>query len=173
MSKSTGFIPNIKTLYHSYGGFESLIKSAYFWISLGVSACCWRFIADEKWAEMSKDILPQLAGFSVAAYALFFAVLDERTRNALRAPSDKLGGRSPLLILASSISHAVIIQIISVISALIYSSKPFPSIDPAISQVVNMVAGTVGMFLLAYGIVLVIAAVLSIFKILEMEANAG
>jgi len=122
---------------------------------------------------MSKDILPQLAGFSVAAYALIFAVLNERTRNALRAPSPKLGGRSPLLILASSISHAVIIQIISVVSALIYSSKPFPSVDPTLSEVVNMTAGAVGMFLLAYGIVLVIAAVLSIFKILEIEASAG
>ncbi len=173
MSKSTGFIPNIKTLYRSYGGFESLIKSAYFWISLAVSALCWRFVVDERWPDMSKDMLPQLAGFSVAAYALFFAVLDEKTRNALRAPSEKLGGRSPLLILASSISHAVIVQIVSVISALIYSSKPFPSIDPALSEVVNMAAGAGGMFLLAYGIVLVIAAVLSIFKILEIEANAG
>lgn len=122
---------------------------------------------------MSKDILPQLAGFSVAAYALFFAVLDEKTRNALRAPSEKLGGRSPLLILASSISHAVIVQVVAVLSALVYMGKPFPCINHDLCNIVNLTAGAVGMFLLAYGIVLVIAAVLSIFKILEIEANAG
>src|SRR5690606_27272094 len=118
---------------------------------------------EETWPETAKAILPQLAGFSVAAYALFFAVLDERTRNALRAPSDKLGGRSPLLILASSISHAVIVQILAVLVALVYVSKPFPACSSLPSESANIAFGTIGLFMLIYGVVLVLAAVLSIF----------
>lgn len=173
MSNSTGFIPNISTLYKNYGGFSSLIRSAYFWISLTVSALCWRFVPTQSWPDLAKDILPQLAGFSVAAYALFFAVLDERSRKALREPAEQLGGRSPLLILASSISHAVIVQIIAVLVALTYSSKPFPSINAEVSRVVNLSFGALGLFLLIYGVTLVLAAVLSIFKILEIEARAA
>lgn len=173
MSNSTGFLPNISTLYKNYGGFESLIRSAYFWISLVVSALCWRFVPSESWTDLSKDILPQLAGFSVAAYALFFAVLDERSRKALREPAEQLGGRSPLLILASSISHAVIVQIIAVLVSLVYSSKPFPTCSAELGRVVNLSFGAFGLFLLVYGVTLVLAAVLSIFKILEIEARAA
>lgn len=170
MSSSTGFIPNITTLYRNYGGIGSLLRSAYFWISLVVTSLCWRFVPDETWPDIAKDVLPQLAGFSVAAYALFFAVLDERTRDALRAPAEKLGGRSPLLILASSISHAVIVQIIAVLVSFIYSSKPFPYCHQ-VNDWVNMIAGSIGLFMLVYGVTLVLAAVLSIFKILEIEAK--
>lgn len=173
MSSSTGFIPNILTLYKNYGGFGSLVRSAYFWISLAVSALCWRYIPTESWPDLAKDILPQLAGFSVAAYALFFAVLDERSRKALREPAEQLGGRSPLLILASSISHAVIVQIVAVLVALIYSSKPFPSCSFETVRIVNLFFGAIGLFLLVYGVTLVLAAVLSIFKILEIEARAA
>lgn len=171
MSSSTGFIPNITTLYRNYGGVSSLLRSAYFWISLLVAGLCWRFVPNETWPDLAKDVLPQLAGFSVAAYALFFAVLDERTRNALRAPAEMLGGRSPLLILASSISHAVIVQIIAVLVSLVYSSKPFPYCDAVSSYWVNMIFGSFGLFMLIYGVTLVLAAVLSIFKILEIESK--
>jgi hypothetical protein len=172
VSSSTGFLTNISALYKNYGGLQSLVRSAYFWISLIVSGLCWRFIPNEAWPDLAKDILPQLAGFSVAAYALFFAVLDERSRKALREPAEQLGGRSPLLILASSISHAVIVQIVAVLVALTYSSKPFPTCDVTLANSVNMTFGAIGLFLLIYGVTLVLAAVLSIFKILEIEARA-
>jgi len=138
-----------------------------------IAGLCWRFVPAQSWPDLAKDVLPQLAGFSVAAYALFFAVLDERTRNALRAPAEKLGGRSPLLILASSISHAVIVQVMAVLFALAYSSKPFPSCNAVTAYWVNMIFGAIGLFMLIYGITLVLAAVLSIFKILELEAKTS
>ncbi|MCZ4108706.1 hypothetical protein O3U67_11485 [Brevundimonas diminuta] len=173
MSNSTGFLPNISTLYKNHGGFKSLIRSAYFWISLFVTALCWRFVPGESWPDLAKDILPQLAGFSVAAYALFFAVLDERSRKALREPAEQLGGRSPLLILASSISHAVIVQIVAVLVALVYLSKPLLTCSDDLAVVVNYSFGSLGLFLLIYGVTLVLAAVLSIFKILEIEARVA
>jgi hypothetical protein len=173
VSNSTGFFQNLNILYKSYGGVKSLLGSAYFWMSVGVAALCWRYVPEQKWPDIAKDVLPQLAGFSVAAYALFFAVMDENTRNALKRPSDKLGGRSPLLILASSISHAVIVQIAAVVIAFIYAAKPFSSCDPQITLTVNMIAGSVGLFALIYGVILVLAAVLSIFRILEIESRVG
>lgn len=172
MANSTGLFSNLRVLYANYGGWGSLITSGYFVVSLAVSALCWRLAADERWAVIAQAILPQLAGFSVAAYALFFAVLDERAREALRAPAESLGNRSPLLVLASAVSHAVVIQIAAVLLAIIYTAKPFTaSNSDCVSPIVNTVVSALGLFLMIYGCCLVVAAVLSIFRILEIRTR--
>jgi hypothetical protein len=115
-----------------------------------------------------------LAGFSVAAYALFFAILDEHARDLLRAPAPTLGNRSPLLILASSVSHAVLVQILAVFVSLIYQAKPFPYCAEfeSFGHAVNAAVSCAGLFLFVYGILLVVASVLSIFRVLEISTRA-
>lgn len=174
MDKSgTGLRESLRLLYRNYGGWRSLVQSEYFWLALVLSAACWRIGVDEKWADLAKSILPTLAGFSIAAYAIFFAVLDERARNALRAPAEELGNRSPLLILASSISHAVFIQILALLTAIVFPAKPFPYIScfGKINGAFSLLVSFGGLFLTVYGIVLVLAAVLSIFRILEIRTR--
>lgn len=77
------------------------------------------------------------------------------------------------MILASSISHAVIVQIVAVLVALVYLSKPLLTCSDDLAVVVNYSFGSLGLFLLIYGVTLVLAAVLSIFKILEIEARVA
>lgn len=169
----TGLRESLRLLYLNYGGWRSLVASEYFWLSIVLSAACWRIGVDEKWADLAKSILPTLAGFSIAAYAIFFAVLDERARNALRAPAPDLGNRSPLLILASSISHAVFVQICALLTAVVFPAKPFPFI-PCLgvwNRAANLIVSFSGLFLTVYGVVLVLAAVLSIFRILDIRTR--
>lgn len=169
----TGLRESLQLLYRNYGGWRSLVKSEYFWLALVLSGACWRIGVDEKWTDLARSILPTLAGFSIAAYAIFFAVLDERARNALRAPAPELGNRSPLLILASSISHAVFIQISALLTAVVFPSKPLPYVRDlgVANDITNLVASFIGLFLTIYGVVLVLAAVLSIFRILEIRTR--
>jgi hypothetical protein len=169
----TGLRESLNLLYRNYGGWRSLITSEYFWLSVVLSGACWRIGVDEKWADLAKSILPTLAGFSIAAYAIFFAVLDERARNALRAPAPELGNRSPLLILASSISHAVFIQICALLLAVVFPAKPFPFVlcFGEWNKAVNLIVSFSGLFLTVYGVVLVLAAVLSIFRIFEIRTR--
>jgi hypothetical protein len=169
----TGLRESLAILYRSYGGFSSLVVSEYFWLALLLTGLSWRLGMDEKWAEMARSILPTLAGFSIAAYALFFAVLDERAREALRAPAPELRNRSPLLILASSITHAVFVQVVALITAVVFPAKPFPTL-PCLSDLshwVNHVVSFTGLFLMLYGIILILAAVLSVFRILEIRSR--
>lgn len=169
----TGLRQSLRLLYRNYGGWHSLVTSEYFWLSLLLSGACWRIGVDEKWADTARSILPTLAGFSIAAYAIFFAVLDERARNALRAPSPDLGDRSPLLILASSISHAVFVQICALLCAVVFPAKPFPYVAcfGDWNRAANLLVSFSGLFLTVYGVVLVLAAVLSIFRILEIRTR--
>lgn len=170
---ATGLISNLRILYQSYGGMRGLIRSEYFYVALFFTAVCWRLATNDAWADLAKSVLPTLSGFSIAAYAIFFAVLDESTRGALRAPSPALGDRSPLLIIASAISHAVVVQITGLLLAIAFIAKPLPTLScmAEIARLANAIYSATGLFLTMYGIVLILASILSIFRILEIRSR--
>lgn len=174
MDKETGLFENIKLLYDHYGGYKSLISSGYCWISVIITLFAWPLIASEQWIkDIAFPILPALAGFSIAAYAIYFAVLGEGARKALAKPSPELGGRSPLLVLLSSITHAVIIQVSTLLMAIIFLAKPLPTLKgyEQAADWINLAVSALGLFMTIYAIILVIGAVLSIFKISEIQTR--
>lgn len=168
----TGLTANLGSLYRSYGGIGSLFASSYFWIAIALTALSWRAVDGTSWANLAQAALPNLAGFSIAAFAILFAILDDRSRTALRAPDPRLDDRSPLLILASSVCHAVIVQIGAFLYSVVYMNKPFPIIEgfECVARTANLVGSAIGVFLVIYAVILVMAAVLSIFKMLELAA---
>ena len=169
----TNLFGNLRSLYQSYGGIRGVLRSAYFQIALVLTLICWRLPLTEQWATLSQSMLPTLAGFTIAAFAILFAVLDEKSRRSLMAPEQTLQGRSPFLMLGSSIAHAVVIQMVTVIYSVLYTSKPIPTpqcLDTA-AAAVNYVLGLVGTLGLMYSLCLVPAAILSIFKIMELRAK--
>lgn len=172
-SSGTGFLENLKLVYHSYGGWRSCVRSGYTWLAILVTALTWPRALDGKWADTSLQVLPTLAGFSIAAYAVYFSVLSEKDREALMLPEPTLDYRSPFLILVSGISHAVFMQICGILTAMIFAAKPFPT--PVgfseLAKVVNIGISLVGMFLSSYGIILIVASVFSIFRILHIKAT--
>lgn len=169
----TGLITTIRLVYKNYGGIRGALRSSYFYLSLATSVACWRFTTSDEWAEKALDILPTLAGFTIAAYAVIFSVLDEKSRKTLGSPEPLLGGRSPLLMLISSISHGIIVQVMAIISALIFLSKPFPTPIGCekFALTVNISTGFAGLFLLNYGIFLIIASIMSIYRLLEIRSR--
>lgn len=170
---STGLFENLKLVYRSYGGFSSLVRSGYLWVAIIATFLAWRTAFDEQWVNLAIPVLPTLAGFSIAAYAVFFSVLSEGERAKLQKPNEKLNGRAPLLILASSVSHAVFIQITALLTAIIFSAKPFPTPSGFSLQAryINYSISLFGLFLTLYGIVLILASVLSIFRILHIKSS--
>lgn len=171
--KSTGLLQNLRLVYQSYGGFRSLFVSGYFWVAVVTTALCWRTAFNEQWVQLAVPVLPTLAGFSIAAFAVFFSVLSEGERAKLQKPNERLNGRAPLLILASSISHAVFVQITAILVAIVFSAKPFPTLRgyDLEAQYFNYFLSIFGLFLTIYGIVLILASVLSIFRILQIKSG--
>ncbi len=169
----TGFIENIRLVYRSYGGFRSLLFSGYMWTAVFFSVLSWRKAIEGTWTSTALSVLPTLAGFSIAAYAIFFSVLNEREREALSKPEPNLNGRAPLLVLASSVSHAVVVQILAILIAIVFESKPAPDIEciKKYLKIAEMPVSFAGLFITIYGILMVLASVLSIFRILTIKAN--
>lgn len=163
---------NLTLLYKNYGGLRTIFCSSYFWISGVCTFASWRWIVEEQWIEKAQSILPALAGFSIASFAILIALFDPKDRRALKAPSEQLGGKSPLLSLVSSICHAIIIQIAALILSAVIESKsiPTPCVFSGASHVVNIVSSGVGLFLFYYGILLVMAMVLKIFRTVDLAS---
>ncbi|HBF30010.1 hypothetical protein [Rhizobium sp.] len=169
----SGLLKNLFLIYESYGWIRSFIASGYTWMSVVFTCLAWRKAIEGNWADTALAILPTLAGFSIAAYAVYFSVLSDKERTALLAPDETLGGRSPLLILASSVSHTVFIQVIAILLAIVFQSKPFPTLEgfEKWAKIINNSISFGGLFLTVYGITLVLAAVFSIFRILHIKTR--
>lgn len=164
---------NIREVYFEYGGVMALLKSAYFWVAVFLTACCWRILltGGDDWTNIAISISPTLAGFSLAMFALMFAILDPVTRSLLRAPSKELGGRSPLLSVAAKIIHAVLVQLSSIVMAIIYLAKPISLPEDYLGFIFwgNLIFSFSGLLLVIYGIMLVFAAVLSVFTLFVLS----
>jgi hypothetical protein len=168
----TGMIQSLRLVYASHGGPRAILRSGYFWVSLILTGLCWRSVLTESWKGSVMGSLPTLAGFSIAAYAILFAVLDERSRRALAAPEPELANRSPLLIIAGIVTHAVITQIVTLLYAFTFDQKPFPDFFECVNvKIVNGVFSTAGLFLFIYSVTLILASILTIFRVLEIRAR--
>lgn len=170
----SGMLESMGLVYASHGGIRALLVSGYFWLSVILTMLCWQSFSSEDWIPIALAALPTFAGFSVAAYAILFAVLDEKARNALAAPEPSLGGRSPLLVIVGTVTHAVLVQVIAMLFAFCFQHKPLPMFLHFIRlETANMVWSAMGVFLFLYSISLVLASVLTIFRILEIRTRAS
>jgi hypothetical protein len=169
----TSLIENLRLVYESYGGWRSLIKSGYVWTSVVFTGLGWRTTVSGKWVDFALPILPSLAGFAIAAYAVYFAVLTEEDRRRLLRPNSRLGGRRPFLVLVSGVSHAVFVQILGILVAIVYIAKPFPTLSglEIEAKYFNIVLSSAGLFFTVYGIILILGSVLSLFRVLIIKAN--
>lgn len=169
---ATSLFSGLQLIYRQYGGVGAIFASAYFWSSAAVALACWRLIRSEGWLPLSFGILPSIAGFSIAAFALIFAVLDRDALSVLAPPSNDLGGRSPILMVAASISHAVIVQILALIFAFLFQSKPVPYVLFGLSNSsANLIWSGIGLMMTLYGIFLVLGATVSVFRLLAIRAS--
>jgi len=173
-----GMIENLRFLYRHYGGVGALISSYYFWFAFAFTFLSFQAIHNGTWTQVALAVLPSLTGFTIAAFAIIFAILDRRKIEILLPFQD---GVSPIVSIAASISHAVGIQIFAILISIIYELN---NVDEAIFfvnslvgnyelkllvehyfQVGSIIFSFIGMFLTYYGIFLVLAAVLSVFRI--------
>jgi hypothetical protein len=110
---------NLRNLYRHYGGLTAVMTSWYFWVAAFLSALSYKSIFDFGWADLALSVMPSLTGFTIAAFAIIFAILDAELLKKLMLPDGN--GHSPISAIASSIGHAVFIQVSALILAI--SSK--------------------------------------------------
>jgi len=176
MTNKTALRDNLGALYGVHGGWKSIFQSAYFWIAVVFAALSWRFAFEtpEVWTSSNITIGPALTGFSIASFAVMFAIMDEKTRLLLLERESKESRSSPLLELFAVVTHTIFIQVLSLIFAIVFMAKPFPTLVQfeEVARSVNVIGAFLGILLFYYGLSLVLSVALAIFKLFEIIANA-
>jgi hypothetical protein len=167
MSNSSDNRPT-PTLFKSYGGISAVLSSLYFWTALSLALLSLSMADPPRWPDYALKILPSLLGFSIAAYAIMFAIMDQKTRDvlSLAASNEK---PAPLLRIISSIAWAVLVQGISILLAVLIEAKPVASpcyFQPYVDDV-NTVFSIIGLVLFYYSILLVISTVVYIYNVIS------
>lgn len=170
----------LSDVYAHYGGVRAFLSSKYLWMSCVTALLCTFLGAGEAWIELALTSLPSLVGFSIASFAVFFAVLQPNQVNALLKPNKN--GQSPLVRTLSIICHALVVQVCALIAAGVDNAidelvvlslvrLTFPEIHSlqSIWQILNFF----GTWLLFYAWLLLPAGVLSIFRFLKSVSEAN
>lgn len=173
---------NIHLLYRFYGGWKGIVSSSYFWTAVGISFVVGVIFDFGAWYEIVRDILPSLAGFSIAAFAITFVVL---TRSQLEAllKAKKDDDVPPLVAIAGAIGHAVIVQVCTMIAAAIaifinhqvgkdicfeiFAIQDGIKVIGCVGYMINYL----GYFMLFYSLLLVLAAALSVFRMIVVVSG--
>lgn len=164
-------IENLKLLYFEYGGIKTVLRSGYFRCAMLATLLALFGGVDAEWSSITIAVMPSITGFTIAAFALIFAVLGPEQIKLL-APRAK-DGKSPLLGIASAIAHAVIVQASSLILASLYGLSNFDSMRKydlnclninIIVDFISKIISSIGIFITFYGIFLVMASVLFVFR---------
>ena len=142
-----------------YGGSKALLRSPYFHFSLLFSSIlyfCWRAPDSKAWFDIILSAIPNILGFTLGGYAILLAFGDEKFREFISGP-EKDGTPSPFMSVNSSFVHFIVIQIVSLLLAIIGVAF---DIDSGILAWIGLLSFT-------YAIMTAIAAALGILRLAD------
>lgn len=111
-----------KELFTAYGGATAFFCSPYLWLS-GVLSLITSLFACEGWYWYASAlaVLPNLLGFTLAGYAVFFAFMDTRFSDFIRGKKE--GERiSPYLGVSSVFAVFVVLQLATLFLAVLFDA---------------------------------------------------
>lgn len=113
-------VEDIYDWWSTYGGLKALLCSPFLLFSIIVTGLCYNQLGHgSTWNEDVKGVLPNLLGFSLGAMAILLTLPSTKTFSAYRENGIK---KSYYMNIASSFTHFIIIQVITLIIAVIYPS---------------------------------------------------
>ena len=177
-SQYKGALKLFKRYWVAYGGLKAVTLSPYFHLSLLITIISYGSWINPNWVDTPISVLPNIIGFSLGGYAIWLALGDEKFRYTISGKS-KDGSDSPFIKVNATFVHFIILQVISLLFALIVKSKPLYNspldwqhyalnIAPWLydfSNIAHIVASFVGYLLFIYAILSALAATMAIFRI--------
>jgi hypothetical protein len=167
----------MKEIWSLGGGIKGIILSPYFLLSFLITAFCFRIWLTEEWWKIVFSILPNLLGFSLAAYAMMWTFGDRRLQLAL-AKAKLDDGRATFEAVHSTFVRFVLTQVAALLSSIICvalnssMSHWFANflsnlnLSPKVWGCwVNGIAGCISFFLFIYSLNLAILSTFTIFVI--------
>lgn len=150
------YIKSFKTYWSNYGGISEIIKSPYFKISIIISIILSIFGETECWFDLPLNILPNILGFSIGAYAILLALGNSNFWKILSKKENNIS-KTPFMEINASFVHFIFIQILAILFALIAK----------LILLKNILFVIIGLFLMIYAILSALASTLVILKLAE------
>lgn len=175
---------NLHHLSKEIGGFGKVISSPYFLLSIATTAGIALTQSIGRWADISLATLPSLTGFSIASFAIVFAVADRAT--LIKLASKSKDEPSLLMEIISIFIYALIVQVGCLIFASVFSQLASSKLAPStlnflcldaeslgdIFSWAKYLVSVAGTFMLTYSLFLLIAVALSVFRLIEIITSS-
>lgn len=171
----------IKMYWSAYGGFHAFWASYYFLIPLIITFFCSnRWLNNNLWMADPLSIFPSLLGFTLAGYAMWLSVGNEKLKILLSSKFDKETKNiySLFMQINASFIHFVIFQLVTLIFVyfLKYNDAPYflkrieeyyilYDITYAVLNFFGNLLSAIGFFLFIYSLFTMLATAFGIFRI--------
>lgn len=158
--------------WRAYGGFPALFTSVYFWCAILLTLLLYPSWTQPNWWSDVLSIMPSVLGFSLGGYAMWMAIGDDNFRKLISG-EDVDGLPSPYMEVNAAFVHFILLQLISIITALIAKAFYFKLPDS------HFIIDTLGQyfwplclagyfisyFIFIYALLSAIAATLALFRV--------
>lgn len=161
--------------FEVYGGWEELIKSRYSHVALLITILCFPYWLYKDWWEDVLSIIPNLLGFTLGGYAMLMAFGDSEFHKELATKGDSR--YSPLMRVNSTFVHFILLQVLSLVFAIIVKSYYFSPtgilarfIDDFSTLFTLLMGATyfLGFFVFSYALISTIAATFAILRLMKI-----
>lgn len=109
-----------KAYWAAYGGPSAIIRSRFFIISIAVTLLCYSLWLKNDFSDLPISILPDILGFSIGAFAVWLGFGSDDFKEIIAKITTKNGNGYDVS--NASFLHLILIQTITLIYAIIFSS---------------------------------------------------
>lgn len=112
-----------------YGGAGAIFKSCYFWSALFMTMILYPSWSHKGWWNDILSLMPNLLGFSLGGFAMWIAIGDEAFKKIITGDEINEKGdveSSPYMSVNATFVHFILLQLLTIITALI--TKAYSSI---------------------------------------------
>lgn len=154
-----------------YGGAKAIFGSPFFLLALLISLISLPSIGEGKWLLRPSDVLPDILGFTLGAYAIIITGISGNFRDFLISKDECDTNISPYLSFNLKFIHFIFIQTIAILSSLLVESiiefTVYFNMDGILSSALFIILEYIVSLLFLYSISLVFATALAVLRIVK------
>lgn len=159
-----------------YGGAGAIFKSCYFWSALFMTMILYPSWSHKGWWNDILSLMPNLLGFSLGGFAMWIAIGDEAFKKIITGDEINEKGdveSSPYMSVNATFVHFILLQLLTIITALITKAYSSILIDNAFMyyyigigyKYILLCFSFFAYFIFIYSVFSALAAVLAIFRV--------
>ncbi len=155
-----------KDYFDSYGGIKEIFCSIYFILSVILNIFAFNAWIDESWISNIQNIIPDIAGFSLGAYAILISFGSEKFQKFISQHNGNETNNTMYKQINTAFIHFILMQIIALIFSILGNSlltMPYGIIEKIFAFIFHLV--------FVYSLMLCMAAVFTIFRIARVYQN--